>query len=202
MNFGLNGGDHKIKDKNVINQIIVASTNPVKIMAALDGFRRMFPTAQFEAQGVTIPSGVSDQPMTDVETRRGAFNRATSARQEFPRAQYWVGIEGGVEDDGTLMQAFAWVTVLSRERSGESRTATFTLPGEIAWLVRQGVELGEADDRIFGRANSKQNNGAVGILTADVIDRTVYYEHAVILALIPFKNPALSFGALDSAASL
>lgn len=202
MNFRLNDGDHKTKDKNVITQVIVASTNPVKIAAALDGFRRMFPGAQFEAQGVTVPSGVSDQPMTDAETRRGALNRATGARQQYPGAQYWVGIEGGVEDDGVTMQAFAWVTVLSGERTGESRTATFTLPGEITWLVRQGVELGEADDRIFGRANSKQTNGAVGILTADVIDRTVYYEHAVILALIPFKNPDLSFGVLDSAASL
>lgn len=77
---------------------------------------------------------------------------------------------------------------------GSSRTATFVLPEEIAALVRQGVELGAADDIVFGRFNSKQSNGAVGILTADAIDRTRYYEHAVILALVPFKNPALSFG--------
>ena len=49
-------------------------------------------------------------------------------------------------------------------------------------------------DMPLGRSNSKQGNGAVGILTADVIDRTHYYEHAVILALVPFKNTALTFG--------
>jgi non-canonical (house-cleaning) NTP pyrophosphatase len=33
--------------------------------------------------------------------------------------------------------------------------------------------------------------GAVGILTGDVLTRTTYYEPAIILALIPFKNPEL-----------
>ncbi|MEA2092741.1 MAG: DUF84 family protein, partial [Patescibacteria group bacterium] len=51
-----------------------------------------------------------------------------------------------------------------------------------------GKELGEADDIVFQRNNSKQENGAVGILTGDVVDRTKCYTEAVILALIPFKN--------------
>jgi non-canonical (house-cleaning) NTP pyrophosphatase len=55
-------------------------------------------------------------------------------------------------------------------------------------LIRQGKELGEADDIVFSQNNSKQANGAIGILTGDVIDRTSLYEHAVILALAPFKN--------------
>jgi non-canonical (house-cleaning) NTP pyrophosphatase len=46
---------------------------------------------------------------------------------------------------------------------------------------------------VFGRSNSKQQNGSVGILTHDVIDRTAYYVHAVILALIPFVNLQLTF---------
>jgi non-canonical (house-cleaning) NTP pyrophosphatase len=51
--------------------------------------------------------------------------------------------------------------------------------------------LGEADDIVFGRSNSKQDNGAVGLLTDNVIDRAQLYEHAMILALIPFKNELL-----------
>jgi len=58
-------------------------------------------------------------------------------------------------------------------------------------LIRQGKELGEADDIVFGRSNSKQENGAVGLLTDNAIDRAQLYEHAMILALIPFKNEAL-----------
>jgi non-canonical (house-cleaning) NTP pyrophosphatase len=53
------------------------------------------------------------------------------------------------------------------------------------------MELGDADDVVFGRTNSKQENGAVGLLTENVIDRTAYYVQALILALIPFKNSVL-----------
>jgi inosine/xanthosine triphosphatase len=174
-------------------EIVVASTNPVKIEAARRGFARMFPDAELDLCGVNVPSNVSDQPMTDAETLRGARCRAVNARAAKPEANYWIGIEGGIEDsDGTLM-AFAWIVVLSSERSGRSRTATFILPDEIAALVHQGMELGDADDHVFGRSNSKQANGSVGILTGDVIDRTDFYTEAVSLALIPFVNPRLTF---------
>lgn len=173
--------------------ILVASTNPVKIQAALHGFQRMFPHETCTARGVAVPSGVSDQPMTSAETLQGAFNRAQNARHVDGNADYWVGIEGGCEDiDGDLL-CFAWVVVLSRERTGKGQTATFVLPQEVAQLVRQGVELGEADDRVFGRSNSKQSNGAIGLLSGDVVDRLGYYEHAMIMALVPFKNPHLNF---------
>ena len=83
--------------------------------------------------------------------------------------------------------------MLDGSRSGEARTATFQLPPEIAGLVRQGVELGHADDRVFGRSNSKEKDGAIGILTDGLVDRKAYYAHAVMLALVPFKKPGLYF---------
>lgn len=179
--------------KPQMKTIIVASTNPVKIQAALAGFQAMFPGDTFTAGGVSVPSGVSDQPMSDEETLQGALNRARAVRNLHPDADFWAGIEGGCEEKYGALWAFAWVVVLAGEIVGKSRTAAFTLPHEIAELVRQGVELGTADDMVFGRSNSKQGNGAVGILTADVIDRAGYYEHAVVLALVAFKNPPLTF---------
>ena len=174
--------------------IVVASINPVKIQAALEGFRRMFPGETFTAKGIGVPSGVSDQPMSDAETLQGARNRAAHAQAELPEGDYWIGIEGGVEDRAGELEAFAWVVVISSDgRAGKSRTATFYLPEETATLVRAGVELGHADDQVFGRSNSKQQNGSVGLMTGDVVDRTAYYVQAVILALIPFKNPTLTF---------
>ncbi len=175
--------------------IVVASANPVKIAAALEGFQRMFPHEQFTAHGVSVPSGVSDQPMTDAETLQGALNRVAAAHAQMPQADYWIGLEGGVEDRAGELECFAWMVVSDGARTGKSRTATFYLPEEAARLVRGGMELGHADDVVFGRSNSKQQNGSVGLLTADAVDRTAYYVQAVILALIPFKNPSLTFGA-------
>ncbi|KAH8589054.1 NTPase [Bisporella sp. PMI_857] len=180
-------------------QITVASKNPVKIAAALEGFQRLFPHNTYAAHGISVPSGVPEQPFTDSETLQGALNRAQNAREQEPQADYWIGIEGGVADTpnqtaGTL-ESFAWVVVIDREgaRMGKARTAAFYQPEEVARLVRGGMELGHADDQVFGRSNSKQINGSVGLLTGDVVDRQSYYVQAVILALIPFRNTGLTF---------
>ena len=89
------------------------------------------------------------------------------------------------------MRTFAWVVVKSKDKIGQAKTGTFYLPPKVAQLVAQGKELGEADDIVFGRTNSKQSNGAVGLLTHNLINRTSYYIEAVILALISFKNSKL-----------
>lgn len=171
--------------------VVVASLNPVKIACVRAGFARMFPDETFAVNGVSVPSGVSHQPMGDAETLHGAESRARNARTNVHAADYWVGIEGGCEERDGVMHAFAWVVVLSSAREGRSRTASFELPPAIADLVREGVELGLADDQVFGRTNSKEHNGAVGLLTADRVDRVALYEPAVVLALIPFRNQAL-----------
>ena len=180
-------------------RIIVASKNPVKITAALEGFQRMFPSNKYTPHGISVPSGVPEQPFSDIETLQGALNRAQNAREQEPQADYWIGIEGGVEDTpdqtaGTL-QSFAWVVIIDREvgKTGKARTAAYYQPEEVAKLVRGGMELGHADDMVFGRSNSKQANGNVGLLTGDLIGRKAYYEQAVVLALIPFRNETLTF---------
>lgn len=189
--------------------VIVASQNPVKAQAVREGFSRMFPGEQFQFQGISVPSGVRPQPITSAETLQGAYNRAYNARALAPQAAYWIGVEGGIEEtseaahlsthpdmvaEDSSMVAFAWVVALSGQQVGKGRTGVFFLPPRVAELVRQGKELGEADDIVFGRSNSKQENGAVGLLTGDIIDRAAFYEQAVILALIPFRNPELYSG--------
>jgi inosine/xanthosine triphosphatase len=171
--------------------IVVASLNPVKIQAAKRGFERMFKESSFEVTGISVPSNVSDQPMTSKETLKGALNRAKNAQKEIIQADYWVGIEGGIEIVNDQMQVFAWIVVLSSQMLGKAQTSVFYLPNRIKELVESGIELGHADDMVFNRENSKQGNGAVGILTNDLIDRTDYYIEAVILALIPFVNKKL-----------
>jgi inosine/xanthosine triphosphatase len=171
--------------------ICVASNNPVKLEATEKGFQTMFPGETFSISGVAVPVSVSVQPMSDAETLQGATERAANARSTQPDADFWVGIEGGVQDVDGEMDAFAWVVVMDGKRTGKGRSGAFFLPPQVAELVRQGVELGEADDRVFSRNNSKQQNGAIGLLTADAVDRVALYVPAVIFALIPFKNPDL-----------
>lgn len=168
--------------------IVVASKNPVKIGAVQAAFRRMYPAEEFEMQGVSVSSGVGHQPISEKQTYRGADQRARNAALAVKAADYWVGIEGGIEDTDQGMVAFAWVVILSAGGTGKGRTGSFVLPEPVAELVRQGHELGAANDLVFGRQNSKQQEGAIGLLTDNAMDRTELYEHAVVLALAPIKS--------------
>ncbi len=176
-----------------MNRIVVASKNPTKLQATKAGFEAVFPTQSFSFEGIEVSSGVSHQPMSDEETYQGALQRAQAAQTSALEADFWVGMEGGVMPRYGSLEAFAWIVILSSKGKGFARTASFILPPPIADLVYQGIELGLADDQFFGRSDSKKKNGAVGILTQDLITRSQYYSHAVILALVPFMNEGIYF---------
>lgn len=171
--------------------IKVASKNPVKIQSVEEGFNTLFPDQDCQIEGISIPSNVSDQPMGNEETFKGALNRAKGAQQKHPKADFCVGIEGGNIMHGEDMEVMAWIVVLSKDQQGKARTAGFFLPPPIIALIHKGYELGHADDIVFGVDNSKQGSGSCGLLTDGAIDRLNLYKPAVIMAFIPFLKPEL-----------
>src|SRR5258708_1402719 len=105
-------------------KVLVASTNPVKINATHRAFEKMFPNQKFEVKVLSAHSDVRDQPKSDEETYTGAINRANSI-SKLEAADYWVGIEGGVELKNNQMEAFAWVIIKSAaQKIGKGRTGT------------------------------------------------------------------------------
>jgi inosine/xanthosine triphosphatase len=165
----------------------VGSENPVKIDCVTEAIAEFWPGAR--AIGAPTDSGVSAQPSSDHEMFRGALNRARQALANIPTASFGVGIEGGTLDADGDMWAYACVVIVDRIGNvGKGQTGRFVLPAPIAQMVREGVELGEADDRFFGRHNSKQQEGAIGILSDGRITRLKLYRPAVTFALLPFVH--------------
>jgi len=163
----------------------VGSENPVKINCVAEAVAEFWPDAK--AVGVNTDSGVSHQPSSDHEMVTGAMNRARQALTKIPEAHFGVGLEGGTLDTEDGMLAYAWAVVVDREdRVGKGQTGRFMLPEAVARLIREGMELGEADDRFFGRNNSKQKEGAIGILSDGRVTRTTLYKPAVTFALLRF----------------
>jgi inosine/xanthosine triphosphatase len=170
-------------------QVVIASHNPAKIRAVRDAFALQFPDQDIDFTPADVESGVSDQPFSDEETRHGARNRAVNARSLHPGADYWIGLEGGLEAlDGQLM-AFAWMVVMGTGgKTGETRTVTLPLPDAVKKLVDEGLELGDANDRVFSTVNSKHEGGAFGLLTEGLYTREGVYTEALVMALLPFVN--------------
>ena len=174
-----------------MKKVLIASLNPVKLNAVKQGFALLFPEMECSFEVLAAPSGVADQPMSDEETYRGALNRVNHLSKQ-SEADYWVAIEGGMQEKDDEFEVFAWVIAKSKEgKLGKGRSSTFFLPPAVTKLIREGKELAHAADIVFNESGSGYKQGTVGILTNNVIDRTKYYVDPVILALVRFKNPDL-----------
>lgn len=168
-----------------VKKVIVASLNPAKINAVKSAFQATFAQQEFEFIGVSVASEVADQPMSNNETHRGALNRVKNAKVECQGADYYVGLEAGIEESVT----FAWMVIESQTHRGESRSASLMLPPVVIEKLRYANELGDVMDDVFGTDNIKQKGGAISLLTQDQLTRSSVYHQALILALIPFTNP-------------
>lgn len=175
---------------NQVNTIVVGSTNPVKIGAVRAVLGPLAPRATID--GVAVHSTVPDQPVGDEETIRGAVARARAALAA-RGADLGVGIEGGVvyEPDGG-MRTCAWAAIVdAKGTSGVGGSLAMALPARVAEMIRSGAELGHAMDALIGAHDTKRGAGAVGILTAGLVDRQRAYEVLVSYALARFVSPDL-----------
>jgi inosine/xanthosine triphosphatase len=170
-----------------VSRVAVGSTNPVKVAAVAAVLARCGWTASISS--LAVASGVRDQPFGDAETISGATQRARAAL-DAGDADLGVGIEGGVVDENGSMRTCAWAAVVARDgRVGVGGSLAMPLPARVAALVRDGVELGHAMDRVTSTHGTKHGAGAVGILTAGLVDRQRAYETLVTYALAPFLSP-------------
>jgi inosine/xanthosine triphosphatase len=165
-------------------KIAIGSTNPVKLRAARKVLRKLHPHAEFVA--LEVPSGVPGQPRGDKQTRLGAVNRARAARKAM-RADFGVGLEGGIVENEFGTMTCAWCAIVDRAgRVGVGGSTNMQLPDEVAARVKRGDELGDAMDAFANIRGVKRKMGAIGVLTKGLSNRQHAYEYIVTLAVARF----------------
>lgn len=169
-------------------KIAVGSTNPTKVAAARRAAAKVWPGGAVIP--VAVPSGVSEQPLSDDETIRGAVNRARNALAAVEGAQIGMGVEGGVQETPHGMFVGGWAAVVDRDGClGIGAGGRVLLPEAIARRIRAGEELGPVMDDFSGRRNVKHSEGAIGVFTNGLIERTAALEIAFTYALARFITP-------------
>ena len=141
--------------------VVVASTNPAKVGAVQAVFAVVLP--DLDVVGLSLASGVPEQPIGFAQTRQGAVNRARAALRE-PGASWGVGLEGGVRFAG---QAGGWLfgIVAVGQPGGvihSARSAELRLPAGVTKRIRAGDELGPVMDELLGTVDIKKGVGTVG----------------------------------------
>ncbi|MGE5402848.1 MAG: inosine/xanthosine triphosphatase, partial [Ignavibacteriales bacterium] len=175
--------------------VLVGSGNPVKINAVKEAFARYF--GEVETRGFATDSSVPDQPFGE-DTYAGARNRALELQKidllEGFRADYYVGIEGGVMNYYSRWFGFGVMCVMnSAGKAGFGSSPHYELPSSVVDELHRGKELGTVMDELTGKYNTKQHKGAVGFFTNGVMDRKDLYIQGLIVAIAPFLHEELFF---------
>lgn len=158
-----------------MRNIVIGSQNKAKVTAVEHIFKGDTITA------ISVPSEVSDQPTTDEETRRGAYNRAKNARQHDENC-IGIGLEGGVMQlDGKLYLCNWGVLITEDEQTFTASGARIELPDAFLEEITTGKELSYVMDRYTKRKGIRHYEGAVGIFTNGHVLRHQLFEHVVLL---------------------
>lgn len=139
-------------------------------------------------------------PLTDWELMSGARQRALAVREILIEqnlgADLYVGLEGGfhsisVEGEWhTFLRGWAFVTDGRRGSFGMS--PSIEVPAAIVKDIISGKrELGLVIDEVAGARDVRSRQGAWGVLSRDLITRSMSFESALIAAFAPFYNAEL-----------
>lgn len=171
-------------------KVIVGSKNPVKINAVKFALERLLAQTELDCSGISAPSLVADQPMTEQETLLGAVNRVAYAKQHH-QADFYVAMEGGVDNFDYGAATFAYVVIADKDQQVVGRSANLPIPASVYLSLCEGEELGPLMDKLFGTSNVKQKGGAIGLLTNGAETRESAYQQALTLAMAPFLHTEL-----------
>ena len=187
-----------------IERIALGSDRAAKIMAVRAAIARIaeIDSAWRDANVVarSVKTNAPPMPLTDWELMSGARQRALAVRQTLIgqklEADLYVGLEGGFHSISlagewhTFLRGWAFVT--DGERGSFGMSPSITVPDEIVKNVIQGKrELGLVIDEIAGARDVRSKQGAWGVLSRDLLTRSMSFEVALIAALAPFYNSAL-----------
>jgi len=169
--------------------VAIGSTNPCKTTAVKNVFLKIWPRAKFKA--LKVNSGISSQPIGEIEIIKGATHRAQKAINQ-TKADFGVGIEGGVRIIKGSLFTTAWCVIINQKQQiSLGGGLIMALPKKVANKILAGGELGPVMDEITGIEEVKKKMGAVGILTKNLINRTQAYESIISYALVKFLNPKI-----------
>jgi inosine/xanthosine triphosphatase len=184
--------------------IALGSDRAAKIVAVRASIARVASIDPSWADATVIARRVETQvpamPMNDWELMEGARERALAVRdllkQQRREADIFVGLEGGfhsmsIEGDWHIFLR-GWAYATDGKQGAFGATPSISVPDSLAKKVIEGRrELGLVIDEVAGVQDVRSRQGAWGILSRDLVTRSMSFEVALIAAFAPFYNPRL-----------
>jgi inosine/xanthosine triphosphatase len=144
-----------------------------------------------------VEHGTPAMPLSLDDLLAGSRQRAQQAlaavRDEGRPAALGVGLEGGLhvrqEEGARRGFLMSWAYVTDGRRGAHGCGGAIEVPRPLLdRVVTDGIELAEAIDAFAREHDVRSRQGAWGVLTGGLFDRTRSFEIALINALAPFYN--------------
>jgi inosine/xanthosine triphosphatase len=187
-----------------VKTIALGSDRAAKIMAVRASVARIaaIDSAWAEANVVarSVTTNIPAMPLNDWQLMQGARERALAVRDSLRSrridADIYVGLEGGfhsISIEGewhTFLRGWAYAT--DGEKGSFGAAPSISVPPAIVKSVIEGRrELGLVIDEVSGGRDVRSRQGAWGVLSRDLVTRSLSFELALIAAFAPFYNAAL-----------
>ena len=166
-----------------------------RVLAALAGRDPELGGALLAAR--EVEHGAPAMPLTVADLLQGAAERARLA-MEAVRAEgrvpaLGIGMEGGldVRTDAGGRRAFlmSWAYVCDGERGAHGCGGAIEVPKALLVpVLDEGLELSEAVYALMKKTDIRSREGAWGVFTGGLMDRTRSFELALLNAWAPFYN--------------
>jgi inosine/xanthosine triphosphatase len=185
-----------------VKTIALGSDRAAKIMAVRASVARVATIdpewADVNVVARRVETSAPAMPLTDWQLMEGARERALAVRDSLHsrrlEADIYVGLEGGFHSISvggewhTFLRGWAYAT--NGEKSAFGAAPSISVPAEIVKNVVQGRrELGVVIDEVAGGRDIRSKQGAWGVLSRDLVTRSLSFELALIAAFAPFYNP-------------
>lgn len=166
-----------------MKKIVLTSMNPVKLSVVKNIVEKLLQDTSFEY--IQLDLDIKNAELFGREQILTYMTDILSkARKAVSGAEYYVCMQGGMEDGEGEMHETAYVIVSdSTGRSELSRCSTFKVPTHVANEVRNGKDFAKSVDEFFKVQDTKTTGGFVSILTKGVVNKESHYSQPFAIAL-------------------
>lgn len=175
-------------------KINIGSKNKIKVEAVSELIKDYIEFKDAEVFSKDVSSTVSDQPKSLDETIKGAMVRA---KNSFENCEYSFGLESGlmaVPETKTGYMDFTACAIFDGKNFHLGLSSCFEYPPKVVkYILENNKNISEAFYDLGLTNNDKvgAENGAIGILTKNRLDRKAYTKEAIRMALIHLENKNL-----------
>jgi inosine/xanthosine triphosphatase len=176
--------------------VAVGTLRKPKLQAVEKAFHALpfFADKEIEIIPCDVLSGVSDMPISREEGLSGAYNRAWNCRKKGVEADFYVGMEGGMEKieinhkDHYFLNFYNYIT--DGHQDSYSGATLAELPENVVYAVlEEGKEIGEVFDKMVSKEDIRSHHGAIGEITFGIIQREDAFYFGLVPALSKLINP-------------